>query len=229
MLARIPIFIVARGNNELNIKKNKEALKFSYVFIKSMNLFKQTYIISDNPDMLDYAIRLGFEHTLYQECKDDYDLNHLQYTSIYNFAVKHNYYPDWFILLSIDALFINSALIANCIKNIDYNFDVITSYSEITNNSKFILDDNDKLIPNVTRITNEKNRQKLVDSTIYAISSRFAIECMQSDDPINYFWNGKFKFFKNMSVYTDIYEYNDIDKFKYIGNIIEEVKKINIE
>ena len=51
MLSRIPIFIVARGNNELKYKKNHEALKYSYVFISNMSLLEQTYIISDNKQM----------------------------------------------------------------------------------------------------------------------------------------------------------------------------------
>ena len=47
MLSRIPVFIAARGNSELKIKKNKKALKYSFVFIRSMGLINQTYIISD--------------------------------------------------------------------------------------------------------------------------------------------------------------------------------------
>lgn len=228
MLSRIPIFIVARGNNELKYQKNHEALKYSYVFISNMSLLEQTYIISDNKQMLEYAKRLGFKHTFYQECKNINDLRYLEYNAICNFHITNNYEPDWFIILSIDGLFVNSKLISECIKHIDYNYDVITSYTEISDRSKFLLDDNFKLESGVKRITNDKQRRKMADSTIYAIKSSFAKECMQSEDPAIHFWEGKFIFFKNPSLLTDIYEYEDITKFSYIGDIIEKVKQINI-
>ena len=52
---QIPIFITIRGNNEDAIKRNKEALKYTYVLIRDMNMFDQVFIISDNADMLKYA------------------------------------------------------------------------------------------------------------------------------------------------------------------------------
>ena len=60
MLSTIPVFIAARGNSELKIKKNKKALKYSFVFIRSMGLINQTYIISDNTEMLEYAKKNRF-------------------------------------------------------------------------------------------------------------------------------------------------------------------------
>ena len=60
MVSNIPIFITARGHNTNEYNKNKEALKFSYIFISELNLFDQTYIISDNIELLDFAIKLGF-------------------------------------------------------------------------------------------------------------------------------------------------------------------------
>ena len=69
MLSTIPVFIAARGNSELKFKKNKEALKYSFVFIRSMGLINQTYIISDNAEMLTYAKNLGFKNTLFKSIK----------------------------------------------------------------------------------------------------------------------------------------------------------------
>jgi hypothetical protein len=66
----------------------------------------------------------------------------------------------------------------------------------------------------------------MCDSVIYAIKSKFAFECMEYDDPSEHFWNGNIKYFKNNSLYTDIYEYDDINKYYKIWEIIEEVKKI---
>ena len=61
MISNIPIFITVRGNNEENIKKHQECLKFAYIFIKEQDLFSQTYIISDNQtEILDFAKDLGF-------------------------------------------------------------------------------------------------------------------------------------------------------------------------
>ena len=50
----------------------------------------------------------------------------------------------------------------------------------------------------------------MCDSVIYAIKSKFAFECMEYDDPSEHFWNGKIKYFRNNSLYTDIYDFNDI-------------------
>ena len=38
LIYKIPIFITARGHNDNVFKKNKEALKFSYVFIRNQNM-----------------------------------------------------------------------------------------------------------------------------------------------------------------------------------------------
>ena len=85
MLSRIPVFIAARGNSELKIKKNKKALKYSFVFIRSMGLINQTYIISDNTEMLEYAKKIGFKNTIYQECKNEKDVRYIEYNAIHEY------------------------------------------------------------------------------------------------------------------------------------------------
>ena len=77
IISKIPIFITARGNNDEVIQINKESLKFSYLFIKNLNLFNQTYIISDNNDILDYAAALGFkkENNIYYQCVSEKELD----------------------------------------------------------------------------------------------------------------------------------------------------------
>lgn len=224
MLSTIPIFIVARGNNDMKLEKNMYALKFSYVFIQSMGLFNQTYIISDNQEVLDFAKRLGFLHTIHHDCKTEKDVRYLEYNAIHYFGKKYKVKPDWFIILSIDEIFANSTLIRECIKNISDKYDVITSYTEISDRSRFFLNKEDKLDSGVHRITNEKIRVKMADAAIYAVKTSFAEKCMEQDDPAVYFWNGNFKFFKNMSVFTDINSIDDILKYRYVGNIIEKVK-----
>ena len=49
---------------------------------------------------------------------------------------------------------------------------------------------------------------------------------MQEGDPAEVFWNGKFKFFQNKDLYTDIYSVEDISKFSYLGNVLEQVNQI---
>jgi len=39
MLSKIPIFITVRGNNDEIFETNKEALLFSFLLIKNLNLF----------------------------------------------------------------------------------------------------------------------------------------------------------------------------------------------
>lgn len=40
IVSKIPIFITVRGNNQEVFDRNKECLKFSYVFINKIDLFK---------------------------------------------------------------------------------------------------------------------------------------------------------------------------------------------
>ena len=229
--SNIPIFISARGNNINISNKNKEALKYTYVLIEEMNMFNQTYIISDSQEMLDYAKLLGFKHFIYQECKTKEDIIYLDYIGIYNFYKKTGYKPDWFILLSINQLFRDKNLIYNCIRNIDAKYDVIASYTEISNPSSFVLDENNKIINGEHLNSSIIERKKIVDASIYAINTDFAIyimECGEADRS-KVFWNGKFKFFKNNSLYTDIYLLDDINKYNDIINKINKVKQLSIE
>ena len=225
---QIPIFIIIRGNNEDAIKRNKEALKYTYVLIRDMNMFDQVFIISDNADMLKYAENMGFKNSIYQECYNEYDITYLDYIAIYNFYLQTKYKPDWILLLAVNQLFKNSSLISDCIRNIENNYDVIASYTEISNRSKFFIKDN-KIVNNGHLITHERDRQKMIDAAIYGIKTEFAIKCMESGkDPSETFWHGKFKFFENKSPYTDIYNIDDINKFRNLEYIFSEVNKIKV-
>ena len=82
---RIPIFITVRGNNKESFECNEEALKYTYILIKDMNLFEQTFIISDNEEILEYSKQLGFINTIYQKCENENDIIYLDYIGIYNF------------------------------------------------------------------------------------------------------------------------------------------------
>ena len=223
---RIPIFITVRGNNEETIKCNKEALKYSYILIKEMNLFKQTFIISDNKCILEYSKELGFINTIYQQCNCANDIIYLDYIGIYNFYKETGYKPDWMILLSVGQLFKNKFLIYDCIRNIDDSYDVIASFTEISNRSSYFIK-NDKIVSYGHLVSNERDRQKMIDSAIYAIKTDFAIKCMESNlDPSAVFWSGNIKYFENSSVYTDIMNLKDIQKYEYVGDIINDVKDI---
>lgn len=227
IVSKIPIFITVRGNNEKEIIKNKEALKYSYVLINEMNLFNQTYIISDNNDILEYSKQLGFENTIYYECKSDYDIIYLDYIAIYNFYLETGYKPDWFILLAVGQLFNNKTLIYDCIRNIDDRYDVISSYTEISNRSMFFIEE-DKIVSSGHIVTHERDRRKMIDAAIYAIKTDFAIKCMESKgmDPAAVFWSGNIKYFENNSVYTDIVDIKDIKKYEKTGERINKVKAL---
>lgn len=232
IVSKIPIFITARGHNDQAIIRNKEALKYAYVLIEEMNMFDQTYIISDNQDLLNFSKMLGFVNLIYQPCKDQNDIAYLDYIGIYNFYKKTGYKPDWFILLALNQLFRSKNLIYNCIRNIDNKYDVIASYTEVSNRSRFFLSDDDKIVNDGRLITHERDRKKMVDASIYAISTDYAIKVMEvdTDDRSKFFWSdGKFKFFKNTSLYTDIYLLDDITKYYDIVDRINKVKKLSEE
>lgn len=227
IVSKIPIFITVRGNTEEVFKKNKECLKFSYIFIEKIDLFKQTYIISDNKKMISFAKELGFINTIYYACGSDKDLKYLEYLATYRYAVEHNYKPDWIILLNVNQIFKFTSLLVDCINNIDDNYDVIASYTEISNKSHFFVDSsNNMLNKDKHKLSSEYDRQLMCDSVIYAIKTKFAFECMEYDDPSEHFWNGKIKYFRNNSLYTDIYDIYDISKYYKIGEIIDKVKTL---
>lgn len=223
----IPIFITARGNDKNTFDKNKEALKFSYLFIRDQNLFEQTYIISDNKDMLNYALKIGFKHIIHYPCGSKKDLKYLEYFATYRFAVDNDYRPDWIILLNINQLFKDNSLLINCINNIDDKYNVVASYTEISNRSHFFI--NDDMEFNKTDkhlLSSEYHRVRMIDAAIYAVKTTFAFECMEYDDPSEHFWSTKIKYFKNKSLFTDVYEISDINKYYTVGDVINEVKTI---
>ena len=223
----IPIFITARGNDKNTFAKNKEALKFSYLFIRDQNLFDQTYIISDNKDMLNYALKIGFKHIIHYPCGSKKDLKYLEYFATYRFAVDNDYRPDWIILLNINQLFKDNSLLINCINNIDDKYNVVASYTEISNRSHFFINDDMELNKTDEHLlSSEYHRVRMIDAAIYAIKTTFAFECMEYDDPSEHFWSTKIKYFKNKSLFTDIYEIADINKYYTVGDVINEVKMI---
>lgn len=228
MLSKIPIFITVRANNKDVMKTNKEALKFSYLFIKDLNLFSQTYIISDNKDMLKFAKELGFINTIHYPCGNDKDLLYLEYLATYRFGVENDYHPDWIILMNVNQIFKQVSLLRDCISNIDDKFDIVASYTTISNKSQLFVDE--ALMNKDTNkshlLTAKHQRVKMVDSAIYAIKSSFAFECMKYDDPADHFWNGKIKYFQNNSLYTDIFNINDIYKYYEAASTIDKIKEV---
>lgn len=231
MLSKIPIFITVRANNDEITKINKEALKFSYLFIKDLNIFEQTYIISDNKNMLDYAQKLGFTNLIHYPCGNERELDYLEYRATYRYGVEHNYHPDWIILLNINQIFKHVSLLRDCISNIDDKYDVIASYTGISNKSHLFVDEalNNKEQDKSHLLSSVHHRVKMVDSAIYAVKSSFAFECMKYDDPAEHFWNGKIKYFKNNSLYTDIFNIDDIYKYYDAADTIEKIKEVEKE
>ena len=225
MISNIPIFITVRGNTEENIIKHKESLKFAYIFIQEQDLFSQTYIISDNKELLEFAKELGFTNIIHYPCGSQKDYKYLEYFATYRYGVEHNYHPDWIIILNVNQLFRSKDLIAETIRNIDDKYDVIASYTEISNRSHFFVDEalnqNNK---DVHLLSSEYQRVKMVDAAIYAIKSDFAFSCMEYDDPSAHFWTGKIKYFPNNSVYTDIYTVKDIYKYCRVCEILNKRK-----
>ena len=225
IISNIPIFITVRGNDEDSIIKHKEALKFAYIFIKEQDLFSQTYIISDNKkDILDFAKELGFTNLIHYPCGSKKDLKYLEYLATYRYGVENNYHPDWIILLNINQLFRSKNLIAECIRNIDNKYDVIASYTEISNRSHFFVDESLNKEKDSHLLSSEYQRVKMVDACIYAVKTDFAFGCMEYDDPSIHFWNGKIKYFENTGIYTDIYTVEDIYKYCRVCKILNQRK-----
>ena len=229
IISKIPIFITVRGNTDEVFETNKEALKFSYLFIKNVNLFSQTYIISDNKKMLKYAKALGFTNIIHYPCGNEKDLLYLEYLATYRYGIENEYYPDWIILLNVGQLFKSVTLLRDCISNIDEKYDIVASYTEISNKSHFFVDESlsNKENINAHQLSSKHHRVKMVDAAIYAVKASFAFSCMDYDDPSEHFWkHGNIKYFKNSSLYTDIFDLSDIYKYYDAAKTIEEIKKL---
>ena len=172
IISKIPIFITVRANTDEILRTNKEALKFSYLFIKDLELFSQTYIISDKQEMLDYAKELGFTNTILYTCGNEKDLLYLEYLATYRYGIENNFYPDWIILVNVKQIFKNVSLLRDCINNIDDKYDIIASYSEISDKSKFFIKDDDDSNNNVllnkseSLLKSKEKRVKMIDAAI---------------------------------------------------------------
>ena len=227
MISNIPIFITVRGNTPENVTKYKEALKFAYIFIQEQDLFSQTYIISDNKELLEYSEEMGFTNTIHYPCGSNKDLKYLEYLATYRYGVEHNYHPDWIIILNINQLFRSRNLVAECIRNIEDKYDVVASYTEISNRSNFFVDEAlNQNHQSSHLLSSEYQRVKMADAAIYAIKSDFAFSCMEYNDPSAHFWAGKIKYFPNNSVYTDIYTVDDIYKYCRVYEILDKRKNM---
>lgn len=226
IMPRIPIFITVRGNTKERIEFNKELLNFSYAYINKANLFDQTYIISDNNELIEYAKELGFVNHIYYPCESQKDLLYLEFFAIYRYGVENNYHPDWFIILSPMQIFKTTNLLVDCINNIDDEYDIIASYSEVSDRKNFIIDETLGKFPKDHLLSSEVKRVRMADAAVYAIKVNFAYECMEHEDPSIQFWNGKIKYIKNDSVYTDVNSIDDIKKYYRIMNILDTTKNM---
>ena len=47
---------------------------------------------------------------------------------------------------------------------------------------------------------------------------------MKYNDPSEHFWGGKIKYFKNNSLYTDIFTIEDINKYYEASDTINKIK-----
>ena len=52
---------------------------------------------------------------------------------------------------------------------------------------------------------------------------------MKYDDPAEHFWNGNIKYFQNNSLYTDIFNIDDIYKYYDAADTIEKIKEVEKE
>ena len=132
--------------------------------------------------------------------------------------------------MNINQIFKTTSLLTNCVNNIDDNYDVIASYTEISDRSHFFLnEDNTGILPNNEnhlKLSSHHYRMNMIDAAIYAIKTQFAFSCMNYENPAEYFWQGKIKYFKNDSIYTDIYKIKDIKKYDHVGNLVNEAKNL---
>jgi len=234
-MINIPIFIVLKGCNEEEKYKSKMMLPYAFFYMNEQQFVHRCIIISSEQDLLEYAKLLGFEHTFLESCNHigqcTLEINGILHWLNDNKDEKH----DWFIDFSIDQPFKDPKLLYNCIREINDNYDIVVSYSKMKDRSKLFISEDNKFITNVDnaqRMIDYCPTVKFIDSSIMAIKTSFFMNCCANNSSIvskyNFyqkFWSGKFLTVENKTMFIQILNKQNIDRFDTVHKIYQKVQE----
>ena len=209
------IFITVKGTSIRCPNKNKILLPYTLNKIK--DLYINIIVITDSMEI--QAICNDYNVNCYIENKSK-QLD--EFNSIYSYLVDTNELENIkeFILLPVTQPLCNIETINNVINAELDEYDLITTYTYISNRSIFLLnDDNSYMYDSYERKGSLCKQTKMIDGCIYKLSTEFLIKVIKSNESNHIFWNeSKIKFIENTSdFFLDIDEKKDFYIFeKYI-------------
>lgn len=222
----IPVFIVVKANNEENFNNNKELLLYAYDYIYKQQILRQTIVISDSQEMLDYASNIGFKFTYLERCKKCHTCN-IEYNGIYHYLLDHPEIKyDWFILYNIYQPFKGKNMILDSIIAINDNYDFITTYTYVYDRSAYYITDKNKFVneDNTSRVDLIPQKVKMIDNSILCIKTKYFLNAIENGYIAKDLWKGKFKTIYNKALYVPIGDNDDIHQLDIAEKIFRDIQ-----
>ncbi len=178
-------FIAVKDKSKRCPDKN---IKLLPNLLNKVSSYLDITILTDSPRILNKYQNSVFE-----------DSNISELHSVYNY-IKNTDIKE-FIILPVTQPFIDNQTIMNVAFTDLQDYDLITTYTMVPDRSIFILnEDNSFKYNSYERKGSICKDVKMVDGSIYKMSSAFLNRCINSENVYNYFWNkSKIKFIENKS------------------------------
>ncbi len=221
----IPIFIPAKCETPEQIRQNKVLLPFAYHYLNKHQLLRNTVVLSDSQDFLDYAVRLGFNKTYLEKCVGCKQCR-IQEKGILHYMHDTGTDAEWFIIYSLRRPFKGENLILDVVNKINDNYDFVTTYSIRTDRAMFYIGEDKKFVEDVeVRNPDRCKHYATVDSALFCMKKQFLYKVATSKNPDNTLWEGRFKTVLNKGLYYDMCDDEDFVRIEKVAKVIEEVRE----
>ncbi len=214
------IVLAAKGKSDRFPNKNHLLLGITLDWLVKYGYIKNTVVISDSKKILGIAKKYGALTQMERESKHRSDLNAFSQVAA-AFKAKH------IIGLPITHPIRHKNIIERVLKHVG-EYDFCTTYTNTSDRSIFMLDENNKfLVKNkrIVRIGRNCPIRRMIDGSIYCIkSTALANKKIQTPHALKYFWNLNFNAIENEAPITiDIDFKEDYEKFLLLT---KQVKKV---
>lgn len=208
----VKTYIAVKENSVRCPKKNHALLPYVLSQVKD---YLDVLVIVDSEELAKICIK--FNVSYYMET-DSEKLS--EFNAIYNY-LEHKRKLDTdneFIILPVTQPFQNKETILNVVNTCLDNCNVVTTYTEVSNRSIFMLkEDNTFKVDSYNRKGCMCPSEKMVDGSIYKMTNKFLKKIIESEDSNHEFWSSKIKFIKNTSpIFLDVDTPTDLEAFKLI-------------
>jgi len=218
MIADIPIIIPIKELSQRCPGKNQYLLRYTARFIYAAGVENNTIVIADSENLLNFARSIGLNASL-EIRKDDQD----ELTSCKNFLKGRS--TNCFFLCPVTQPFRHPDLFELLLNKADFlsdSWDFITTKSSVNERSIFFVREGDYGDEFEIKHKNRKGSvcepRYMIDGTLYLIKSNFLNTVLETQDPNEAFWNGRFSLILNTAPFIDIDTKDDLEKFKFLEN-----------